>query len=102
LDLVGEDLDRALIVADQMAGAVDHALRVGDRFPDNGHGGWSAVAEEMVRTPIFQAIVQEKPLDFPDLNKYFPKHSSSPALPPAQRDGEVSGFSPDRRDSDTA
>lgn len=71
VDLVGEDLDRALIVADQMAGAVDHALRVGDRFPDDEHGGWAPVAEEMAWTPIFQAIVHEKPLDFPDLGRYF-------------------------------
>ncbi|GIF21643.1 hypothetical protein BJ973_004913 [Actinoplanes tereljensis] len=72
VDLVGDDLDRALIVADQMAGAVDHALRVGDRFPDEGRGDWSAVAEEMARTPLFQAIVSEKPTDFPDLSRFFP------------------------------
>jgi hypothetical protein len=72
VDLIGEDLDRALIVADQMAGAVDHALRVGDRFPDDGNGAWDPVAEQMAATPLFQLIVREKPLDFPDLAKYFP------------------------------
>ncbi|MBG0566477.1 hypothetical protein [Actinoplanes aureus] len=81
VDLAGEDLDRALIVADQMAGAVDHALRVGDRFPDPDDEGWPPVAREMVRTPIFQTIVGEKPLDFPDLGKYFTKGDKIPAAP---------------------
>ncbi|MBB4692597.1 hypothetical protein [Paractinoplanes abujensis] len=72
VDLTGDDLNRALIVADQMAGAVDHALRVGDRFPDDRHGDWTSVAQEMGRTPLFRMIVSEKPLDFPDLSKFFP------------------------------
>ena len=83
LDLTGDDLARALIVADQMAGAVDHALRVGERFPDEGHGGWGPVAAEMARTPLFRAIVAEKPLDFPDLGRYFTDDLDTPG-PPAQ------------------
>ena len=71
IDLAGEDLSRALIVADQMAGAVDHALRVGKRFPDDGHGDWTSVAEEMAKTPLFRAIVREKPQDFSDLSIFF-------------------------------
>jgi hypothetical protein len=103
LDLVGDDLQRALIVADQMAGAVDHALRVGDRFPDDGHGGWGSVAEEMARTPVFQAIVREKPLDFPDLGKHFPEVGKEPSgtTAPAES-GETDGASEDRRDSGAA
>ncbi|MFI1991563.1 hypothetical protein [Actinoplanes sp. NPDC020271] len=82
VDLVGEELDRALIVADQMAGAVDHALRVGDRFPDPGDEGWSPVAREMARTPLFRAIVLEKPHDFPDLGRYFVADDNAPAGAP--------------------
>jgi hypothetical protein len=103
IDLVGEDLQRALIVADQMAGAVDRALRVGDRFPDKGHGGWAPVAEEMARTPLFQMIVREKPLDFPDLDRYFPENGQAPAVPAAPaKFGETDGNSQDRRHSGTA
>ncbi|GIM65990.1 hypothetical protein [Actinoplanes auranticolor] len=87
LDLAGEDLDRALIVADQMAGAVDHALRVGDRFPDDERGDWSLLAEEMARSPLFQAIVGEKPSDFPDLQRFFP-HAHPPSSPVTQSDEE--------------
>jgi hypothetical protein len=102
VDLAGEDFDRALIVADQMAGAVDHAIRVGDRFPDDEHGDWSAVAKEMARTPLFQAIVRAKPLDFPDLNRYFQQDRKPPATPTAPPHGESSGAGPDRTDPDTA
>jgi len=92
LDLTGEDLHRALIVADQMAGAVDHALRVGDRFPDDGHGGWSSVAEDMARTPLFHAIVREKPLDFPDLSgRYFPDYHHAPAVPATPPEARIGG-----------
>ncbi|WP_127502670.1 hypothetical protein [Actinoplanes solisilvae] len=89
VDLVGEDLDRALIVADQMAGAVDHAIRVGERFPDDEHGGWASVAEEMAKTPLFRAIVKEKPLDFPDLGRYFTEELDRNG--PRDRDGNGDG-----------
>jgi hypothetical protein len=96
VDLSGEELDRALIVADQMAGAVDHALRVGDRFPDDEHGGWSPVAQEMARTPLFRAIVREKPLDFPDLSRYFRDDGGRPTAPAAPPGGESRDGDPGR------
>ncbi|GAB3939124.1 hypothetical protein [Micromonospora vulcania] len=93
LDLIGEDLDRALIVADQMAGAVDHALRVGDRFPDNERGDWSSVAKEMSKTPVFLAIVREKPADFADLGRYFPGDHEIPS-PITELEGGTNGAGP--------
>ncbi|MEU4237351.1 hypothetical protein [Actinoplanes sp. NPDC026619] len=82
LDLDGADLARALIVADQMAGAVDHALRVGERFPDDLAGDWTPVAESMAQSPLFRAIVHEKRPEFPDLARFFPPEAEPdpPAL----------------------
>ena len=71
LDLRGEDLARALVVADQMLGAMDYALRVGSRFPDAGDGDWSLVVREMAKRSVFQAVIKEKPHEFPDLVNYF-------------------------------
>ncbi|MFY1625691.1 hypothetical protein ACN261_08405 [Micromonospora sp. WMMD723] len=71
VDLQGDDLARALTVADLMAGAVDYAIRVGARFPDDTHSDWAVVAEEMAKQPIFRAIVSEQPHQFPDLLAYF-------------------------------
>lgn len=71
LDLQGDDLARALTVADIMAGATDYAVRVGERFPDGLRTDWHAVAAEMARQPLFQAIVHEQPHQFPGLAQYF-------------------------------
>jgi hypothetical protein len=70
LDLVGEDLDRALIVADMMAGAVDYAIRVQYRFPDETtHADWVGVARDMARQPLFQKLFSEIQ-QFPDLVRH--------------------------------
>jgi hypothetical protein len=82
LDLRGEDLARALIVADQMLGAVDYAIRVGSRFPDGTRGGWEAVAVEMAKRPLFRALVEEKAHEFPDAVKYFGPDDGRPAPTP--------------------
>ncbi|GAA1658002.1 hypothetical protein ACFQY4_17415 [Catellatospora bangladeshensis] len=79
LDLTGDDLARVLTVADLMAGAVDYALRVGARFPDDPSSDWTAVAVEMARQPVFQALVQEQPHQFPDLIRHFVPGPSEPA-----------------------
>lgn len=79
VDLKGDDLARALTVADLMAGAVDYALRVGSRFPDTG-SDWSAVAIEMAKQPIFQEIVAEQPHQFPDLAPFFLPNPDGRAL----------------------
>jgi hypothetical protein len=65
LDLRGEDLARALVVADQMLGAMDYAMRVGSRFPDDADGDWSTVVSEMAKRSVFQAVIAEKPHEFP-------------------------------------
>jgi len=80
LDLEGDDLARALTVADLMAGAVDYALRVGSRFPDNTGADWAAAAAEMSKQPIFRALVCEQPHQFPDLVRYFQPFPDERAL----------------------
>lgn len=71
LDLSGEELARALTIADLMAGAVDYAVRVGSRFPDDARSDWTKVAEVMAKQPLFQRIVNEQPHHFPDLGRFF-------------------------------
>ncbi|MFB9235795.1 hypothetical protein ACFFWC_09590 [Plantactinospora siamensis] len=71
LDLGEEDLARALVIADLMAGAVDYAVRVGARFPEDAQSGWTEVAEDMAAQPLFQRVVNEQPHHFPDLIRIF-------------------------------
>ncbi|GAA1654925.1 hypothetical protein [Actinoplanes couchii] len=60
--------DRALLVADLMAGAIDHANRVSQRFPDPRHDqGWQRMAVAASRRPVFQAVLSRNPHEFPDL-----------------------------------
>lgn len=60
--------DRALLVADIMAGAIDHANRVARRFPDSEHrSGWSQMAKVSAQRPIFQELLARSPHEFPDL-----------------------------------
>ncbi|MGW4463719.1 hypothetical protein [Micromonospora sp. NPDC004704] len=60
--------DRALLVADIMAGAIDHANRVAKRFPDPHHDqGWQRIAVAVSRRPVFQALFSKSPHEFPDL-----------------------------------
>jgi hypothetical protein len=101
LDISGEELACALVVADQMAGAVDHALRVGTRFPEDEGGDWSSVAEEMAMIPLFQAIVSEKSHHFPDLVKYFPKDNNPAGTSVASSDADLIDDGRARRDPDT-
>ena len=59
-------------------------------------------AEEMARTPLFQAIVREKPLDFPDLSRYFREDGNPAAVVVAPPDEGPPGFYLIRQDPDTA
>lgn len=71
LDLTGDDLSRALIIADMLAGSVDYAIRVGDKFPEEAASDWRVVAEDFSRQPLFQHLVTAIPHQFPDLALYF-------------------------------
>jgi hypothetical protein len=74
--------DRALLVADVMAGAIDHANRVANRFPDPAHQiGWQRIAIVAARRPIFQELLADMPYAFPDFREVI----SGTAEPPAQR-----------------
>ncbi|MEU2615800.1 hypothetical protein ABZ570_30150 [Micromonospora sp. NPDC007271] len=87
LDLSGEALARALTIADLMAGAVDYAVRVGSRFPEDARSGWTEVAEVMARQPLFQRIVNEQPHHFPDLMRFFAAHTAT-GLPATTSPGD--------------
>jgi len=84
LDLTDADLDRALIIADMLAGAVDYAIRVGEKFPDDGRSDWGVVAEDFARQPLFRRLVAGMPHQFPDLAPFFADHLAS--LPSAPTD----------------
>jgi hypothetical protein len=86
LDLTGVDLDRALIIADMLAGAVDYALRVGEKFPDEGTSDWGVVAEDFARQPLFRHLVSRIPHQFPDLAPFF---ADNPALLPSAPTGDA-------------
>lgn len=59
--------DRALLVADIMAGAIDHANRVAKRFPDPAHDlGWQRIAVVAARRPVFRELLAAMPYSFPD------------------------------------
>lgn len=75
VDLHGDDLGRALIVADLMAGATDYGLRVGERFPDDPQSVWVSIAVAMAGQPLFRALLDERPCEFPDLVRYFSRSS---------------------------
>ena len=75
LDLTGDDLSRALIIADMMAGAVDYAIRVGEKFPEDEVSDWRVVAEDFSRQPLFRHLVTAIPHQFPDLAPYFGDYS---------------------------
>jgi hypothetical protein len=60
--------ERALLVADIMAGAIDHANRVAKRFPDPQHDqGWQRMAVAVSTRPVFQTLLSRTPHEFPDL-----------------------------------
>jgi hypothetical protein len=77
---------RALIVAEIIADAIDHAMRVASQFPDETHkSGWKNNALAMAKQPIFIEVLLECPDYFPDLLATLPeratlaeKHSSRP------------------------
>lgn len=77
---------RALIVAEIIADAIDHAVRVASQFPDETHkSGWKSNALTMAKQPIFIEVLMEFSDYFPDLLAILPerailaeKHSSRP------------------------
>lgn len=59
---------RVLVVAEIIADAIDHAVRVSGQFPDQAHkSGWKSSALAMAKQPIFIELLMESPNYFPDL-----------------------------------
>lgn len=68
LDADDPNHERALLVADIMAGAIDHAIRVAGRFPDPQHDpGWQRMAVVISTRPVFRTLLSRTPHEFPDL-----------------------------------
>jgi hypothetical protein len=68
---------RALIVAEIIADAIDHALRVANQFPDEDHKtGWRNNAFNMAKQPIFIEVLVEFPGYFPDLLATLPERAN--------------------------
>ncbi|WP_127552577.1 hypothetical protein [Actinoplanes sp. OR16] len=70
LDLDADDLNRALVIADMMAGALSNALTVGEQFPDGTRQGWHRLATAMGRNPLFQMVLDEQPYSFTKLREH--------------------------------
>lgn len=90
--------DRALLVADIMAGAIDHANRVAKRFPDPAHDlGWQRIAVAAARRPVFRELLADIPYAFPDLMAAIAADSTAVGrqAAPDQRTG-----GPDEREPD--